>query len=122
MTGMNTALPTAPADFEVPLFPHRRAGQSELDHKLDEIRIIMKLAGSNRHAQITVAILALIANGINTFASLRWNLGLLGFNAKHAAIILHKSAGKSPVGSHWWKDADGLFHAHPDDNEHPGLQ
>lgn len=61
----------------------------------------------------TVRITAAIHEGMNTRARIVGVLRLLGFNYRHAAIILNDGTGDDPKRFHWQRHPGGRYSVHP---------
>ena len=70
-------------------------------------------ASCNRHDQAIVLIEACIEAGYNTQGRIHSILHALGWNLRHAQIILVKSAGSNPAIHRWQRDEHGVYCNHP---------
>lgn len=76
--------------------------------------LLVGLQGTSRHAQAIVAIGLCIDHGINTLPRLIGVLQKRGFSRGHIANLINECTGPDPEGNHWFRDADGFMHCHPD--------
>ena len=68
---------------------------------------------ANKHDQAIVLIHACIDAGHNTHGRILGALHAIGWNLKHAAIVLTKSAGSNPAIYRWQRDEHGVYGNHP---------
>jgi hypothetical protein len=80
-----------------------------------------ELAGVNAHDRATVTIAAIIESGMNTANQILGAMVHLGFNRRHAAIILRAETGNDPKRYGWRRDADGVFTINSGRLERPPL-
>lgn len=66
----------------------------------------------NKHGQAVTLIRACLIEGINTGSAIIATLTELGYDAKHAGIMLNKHCGNDPKAYHWAKLTDDTYRAH----------
>ena len=66
----------------------------------------------NKHDQAIVLISACIDAGYDTHGRILGALHALGWNLRHAAIVLIKSAGSNPAIHRWQRDDHGVYRNH----------
>ena len=68
--------------------------------------------GANKHERVIVLIHACIDAGCNTKVAIQQALGRLGWNVRHALIILSNSTGNNPDLYRWQRDEAGIYRNH----------
>lgn len=77
----------------------------------DRLRKLMVRCGKNKNDRAIAVISACIMEGFDTRPRIIGALKHLGFNPRHAAMILNDGTGRPD--SHWWhRDADGRYSLH----------
>lgn len=81
---------------------------------LDGLRGLQRDCGPNRNDQAVALITACIEEGWSTRARIVGALKALGFDGRHAAIMLNDNAGSDPAGHRWQRDQTGVYRLHND--------
>jgi hypothetical protein len=76
--------------------------------------LLQGLRGTSRHAQAIVAISLCIDHGLNTLPRIIGVLQKKGFSRGHIANLIKDGVGTDPESNHWFRDAEGFLHCHPD--------
>lgn len=69
--------------------------------------------GTSKHDRAVVLIHACIDSGCNTKEGIFGMLQRMGWNMRHAGIILAKSTGSNPSRHYWQRDEAGIYRSHP---------
>lgn len=81
---------------------------------IEGLRGLLAACGpSNKHEQVIVLIHACIDSGRNTQGRILDALDRLGWNMRHARLMLEKSTGNAPSRHRWSRHADGVYRSHP---------
>lgn len=85
------------------------------EDQIESLRGLDQSCGSdtNKHDRAIVLIHACIGEGHNTKERILEVLRLIGWNLKHARIVLSKSTGNNPSLHRWRRDEAGVYHSHP---------
>ncbi len=81
---------------------------------LDGLRDLQRDCGPNCNDQAVALITACIEEGWNTRARIVGALKALGFDYRHAAIMLKDNAGPDPVRHRWQCGETGVYRLHDD--------
>jgi hypothetical protein len=88
---------------------------THISHELlDELRTLDAACTqeASKHSRVIVLISACIVSGIDTGPQIIAALGELGFNRRHAGIVLHSEAGSHRGAHRWQRTADGRYRLH----------
>lgn len=88
--------------------------QREDQALLDSLHALDRACGpyTKKHDRAIVLIHACIDAGQNTHGRIISIMHAIGWNLKHAQIILSKSAGSNPALHRWQRDEAGVYHNH----------
>ncbi|QGP77779.1 hypothetical protein [Sphingobium sp. CAP-1] len=91
--------------------PLRSAANIKIAAPTDPMKRLRRLldthgSGGNKHEQATMLIEACIMEGLNTAPKIVGALRQLGFDPRHAAIVLK---GDTDYAHRWVKDANGIY-------------
>ncbi|WP_425228822.1 hypothetical protein [Sphingomonas sp.] len=92
----------------VALKPRSQAETTAMFHRLRELKG-QSQAGADKHVQAIVLISALIEEGVDAGRGIVGALVTLGFNRKHAGMMLQEGKGNDPARHRWACGDDGQY-------------
>jgi hypothetical protein len=75
------------------------------------LRAMLSSCDKNKHSRFIVLVNALLEGGVNLGPRIVGIAGRLGFNKKHAGLMLSELTGNDPVRHYWRRDDDGRYYA-----------